>query len=358
MGPIALFDKSFLQSLSVDESVWFDQYFYPNICPLFYVETLADLSKTALSTGRTPEQDVSIIAEKTPEASGGPCVHHRELCIANLMGHRIPMTGQIPVAGARPVRSASGEEGVVYDATPEAQAFTRWQHGDFKEIERLFARGWREMLTHLDLPATAARMHALGVNPKSCKSLQQAHAIATAIVRSKTGPFEQMALLFAFVDIPPELQRPILHRWSIDQNRPLAEYAPYAAHVLSVELFFQIALGANLISADRASNRVDIGYLLYLPFCMIFVSTDKLHRKCAPLFLLPDQEFVWGLELKPELGRLNAHFLQLPQAEQERGVMRLGRRPIGDNDSLIIRLWDSSYARLAAREGAYGTRGP
>jgi len=250
------------------------------------------------------------------------------------------MTGQIPVAGASPVRSASGEEGVVYDATPEAQAFTRWQHGDFKEIERLFARGWREMLTHLDLPATAARMHALGVNPKSCKSLQQAHAIATAIVRSKTGPFEQMALLFAFVDIPPELQRPILHRWSIDQNRPLAEYAPYAAHVLSVELFFQIALGANLISADRASNRVDIGYLLYLPFCMIFVSTDKLHRKCAPLFLLPDQEFVSGLELKPELGRLNAHFLQLPQAEQERGVMRLGRRPIGDNDSLIIRLWD------------------
>lgn len=340
MGPITLFDKSFLQSLSVDESVWFDHYFYPNICPLFYVETLADLSKTSLPTGRTPEQEVSIIAEKTPEASGGPCVHHRELCVADLMGHRLPMRGQIPVAGARPVRSTTGQKGVVYDATPEAQAFTRWQHGEFKEIERLFARGWREMLTNLDLPATATRMRSLGIDPKACKSLEQAHAVATSLVRSKAGPFEQMALLFAFVGIPPNLQRPILQRWSIDQNRPLAEYAPYAAHVLSVELFFQIALGANLISADRASNRVDIGYLFYLPFCMIFTSSDKLHRKCAPFFLRPDQDFVWGLDLKAELGRLNAHFLQLPEAERERGVMRLGREPVGDDESLMIGLWD------------------
>jgi hypothetical protein len=45
MGPIALFDKSFLQSLALDESTWFDNFFYPTICPLFYVETLADLSK-------------------------------------------------------------------------------------------------------------------------------------------------------------------------------------------------------------------------------------------------------------------------------------------------------------------------
>ena len=45
MGPIALFDKSFLQSLSVDESVWFDHFFLPVVSPLFFVETLADLAK-------------------------------------------------------------------------------------------------------------------------------------------------------------------------------------------------------------------------------------------------------------------------------------------------------------------------
>jgi hypothetical protein len=45
MGPIALFDKSFIQSLLADEVVWFDHFFISNICPIFYVETLADVSK-------------------------------------------------------------------------------------------------------------------------------------------------------------------------------------------------------------------------------------------------------------------------------------------------------------------------
>jgi hypothetical protein len=66
MGPIALFDKSFLQSLSLDESVWFDHFFIPNVCPLFYVETLADLEKPARE-GKTSDQEVRVIADKFPE---------------------------------------------------------------------------------------------------------------------------------------------------------------------------------------------------------------------------------------------------------------------------------------------------
>ena len=65
MGPITLFDKSFLQGLSLGESVWCGQYFMPVGCPLFYVETLADLEK-AVKEGRTPEQEVGVIAAKFP----------------------------------------------------------------------------------------------------------------------------------------------------------------------------------------------------------------------------------------------------------------------------------------------------
>lgn len=59
MGPITLFDKSFLQSLSVDESVWFDNFFYPVVCPMFYVETLADLSKSTSKRSPLQEDDES-----------------------------------------------------------------------------------------------------------------------------------------------------------------------------------------------------------------------------------------------------------------------------------------------------------
>ena len=66
MGPIALFDKSFLQSLSLDESVWFDHFFLPVVSPLFFVETLADLAKQRKDGSRTPDDEVRVIADKTP----------------------------------------------------------------------------------------------------------------------------------------------------------------------------------------------------------------------------------------------------------------------------------------------------
>lgn len=340
MGPIALFDKSFLQSLSIDESVWFDHFFYPNICPLFYVETLADLTKTNNSSGRSAEDEVRIIADKSPIQSGGPCANHRDLCIANLLGNSVPMTGQIPMAGGRPTKSPDGKNGVVYDESPESEAFTRWQHGDFREIERKFAVGWRQMLTNLDLPKVADKIRALGINSKSCKTIEDAHALAVALVHGREKPFEQMALLFTFVDIPPQMMQQILERWSVYQYRPLAEYAPYAAHVLVVELFFQIALAANLISAERASNRVDIAYFFYLPFCMVFISGDKLHRRCVEVFLRDDQDFIWGHDLKLELARLNNEFAKLPESELEKGVSKFATAPIGSNDDLLVKLWD------------------
>ena len=39
-GPMLIFDKSFLQALSLDESAWLDNFFLNNITPLFFTETL------------------------------------------------------------------------------------------------------------------------------------------------------------------------------------------------------------------------------------------------------------------------------------------------------------------------------
>jgi len=339
MGPTALFDKSFLQSLHVDESVWFDRFFSANICPLFYVETLADLDKSNLANGRTPERLVGIIAEKTPEVSGCPNVHHQQLCISELMGQRVPMTGQIPITGGRPVNH-EGRRGAVFNVSPESLAFSRWQQGHFHEVEREHARGWRDMLSKLDLPSVARGMRALGIDSSVAKTLEDAAALAGRIVHGGVKPFDQIQLVFAFVDIPNELMHPILERWSVDRYRPLSEYAPYVAHVLTVEIFFQIALGAGLISAERASNRADIAYLFYLPFCHVFISADKLHRRCAPLFLRAKQDFIWGPDLKADLRRLNDHYAQLPAEIKDRGISHFATEPMGEETDLIIRLWD------------------
>lgn len=72
MGPVLIFDKSTLQSLSTREAVWLDNFYLCNITPLFFIETLADIEKS-VHRGRTPEQVVGNLAHKTPDY--GSCVN-------------------------------------------------------------------------------------------------------------------------------------------------------------------------------------------------------------------------------------------------------------------------------------------
>lgn len=338
MGPITLFDKSFLQSLSVDESVWFDHFFLTNVCPLFYVETLADLEKS-VREGRTPEDEVRVIADKFPDMHGSPSVYHTTACIADLLGEEVPMTGQIPLARGRPVK-AGGKTGWVVESSREAEAFSRWQNRQFLEVERRSAQAWRAALSPADPEEVARALEVSAIHAESCKSLEAAKAMAEAVVSSPGDPCRPMAMALALLRVPPEYHNRIIQGWETANRPQLTEYAPYAAYALTVELFSQITLAARLISSQRPSSRVDIAYLFYLPFCMVFVSSDRLHRRCAPLFLRDDQQFVWGQDLKEALRELNDHYSGLPASTKATGVMSFARYPPDQAASLVRQLWD------------------
>ena len=328
-GPIALFDKSFIQSLSVDESVWFDNFYLPVVCPIFYAETLADLSKDTKGK-RHPEEEVKRIAEKFPEMGGTPCLGHHELCLGNLHGHHLPMNGQIVVPGGRPILDR-GKTGFVIDKFSEVEAFNRWQQQDFHYIEQNFARFWRHSVTTLDLKEQAKIFQSLGITGKTCKTLADAKNLADTLLAAMSA-HNQMKLAVHFFGIAREYHQSIMRNWAMMNYQPIHVYAPYAAFVLGIELFFQVAIAANLISTDRPSNRIDISYLFYLPFCMMFVSSDKLHMKCAPLFLREDQSFVWGQDLKKDLSLLNKRYMDLPDKIKELGVLSFAHTPPNDDD--------------------------
>ncbi len=324
MGPIALFDKSFLQSLSTDEAVWFDHFFLAIVCPIFYVETLADLAKE--SGKRTPEDIVRDIANKFPEKGGSPCMFHLDLSTGDLLGYPAPMDSQIPRQGARMVKT-----GAVFDQSPEEVAFQRWQKSEFYEVERLAAAQWRRQLGELDLHAIAKELRSLGIDGKTCKSLEQARDMARLLVTGTTLPLARLKLATLFLQVPAQTHGDIIRRWNESGTGTLEKFAPYASFVLTIELFFHIALAANLIDAGRVSNRTDIAYLCYLPFCNVFVSSDNLHRRCAHLFLRASQEFVWGYDLKAGLSATNTQFLQLPEAERDKGIFSFADAPPRDN---------------------------
>ena len=131
-----------------------------------------------------------------------------------------------------------------------------------------------------------------------------------------------------FFHIPQQYHSTPIERWKSFGQPTLSAFAPYAAYGLMVEIFFHISIATNLISPERPSNRTDIAYLFYLPFCMMFVSNDRLHRRTTNLFLRSDQEFVWGSHLKDDLKRLNTHFSALPEEERDQGILRMARQAL------------------------------
>ena len=330
-----VFDKSTLQSLNVDEACWLDAFYLPIITPLFFVETLADLEKQVIK-GRTPEQVVGNLADKTPPNACAN-VHHTTICIGELLGFPVPMDRRPLVGGGQSVATAD-KRGVFFAEAPEMKALSRWQEGKFLEIERDFAKGWRRVLSGIDLEGLYQRYR--------CKlgSLEEARGRADQLINKDGSRYANLKLALETLDVRKVERQSIVARWKSMGGPPMAIFAPYTAHVLTVDLFFNLAVGADLISRERPSNKIDIAYLYYLPFCMIFVSNDKLHARTAKCFLKDNQLFLHGPELKADLAKLDEHYSQLPDEVKIRGVMSFASRPPHEG-FLITRLWDQFMRR-------------
>jgi hypothetical protein len=334
-GPITIFDKSALEALNPDEALWFDNFYRTTITPLFFVETLADLEKE-VAAGRTPEEVVGGIAAKVPVQNGLPNVHHRALAINELLGrHPVEMNFFPIIAGGR--RVATGDQrGIVVDKMPEFEALERWQDEDFLEIERRFAVHWRQALSGLDLHSIYETFHR--PRGKRLPDFVRVKTEAERLLRRDGWRYHTLIATLNALNVVPATRGEVLRRWRAAGGPALHEFAPYAAHVMTVDLFFNLALGADLISRDRPSNKIDIAYLYYLPFCMIFVSSDKLHARAVPAFLTSQQMFISGTDLKQDLAKVDAHYSLLPAEVRARGIYAFAAYP-SHGDYLVTALW-------------------
>ena len=360
MGPLLIFDKSFLQSLSIDESVILDQMFSCVITPMFFVETMADLTKET-ARGRTAEQVVGGLAERTPVGHCYINTFHQQVVLDDLLGRRQESDHRPAVAGGISVR-VDGKPGVVFRKSPERDAFDRWQQGHFYEVERDFARQWRAHLESFNLPGIATAYKSVLRKEDRPKTHVAARDLARRLIDASGQSYRTLCLAHDLLRMPPNSLGEIVRNWKAAGSPPLREYAPFAAHCLEVDLFFELCLSNGLISDQRPSNRIDIGYLYYLPFADMFVSGDKLHRRAAPLFMDARQRFVWGPNLKDDLATLNAYFTALPEDEKVKGLFTLASKPPVDHQGLVASLWDDRMSgwrepkppqpKMAAEEAA------
>jgi hypothetical protein len=337
-GPILIFDKSALQSLSTDEAVWLDNFFQSNLTPLFFIETLADLEKH-VRNGKRPEDVVGDIALKTPDRGAHPNAHHRRLVEAELYGvDTVAMDGRGILAGGKPV-TLNGQKGIIFSQSPEEEAFHRWQERDFLGAERNVAKRWRTALAVSDYKERYQFFRERFLGGKSLKDFEEVKAKTDESIDS---PDPEMSFRFGMTlfDIVPHAQAKILDRWRASGKPTIREFAPYFKFVYSVELFFYFGLASDLISRDRPSNKVDFAYLYYLPFCKVFTSKDKLHERTVPLFMRANQTFVRSVEFKADLAKLDAYYSDLPDETRRSGLHRFANSPPENTSFLVTRLWD------------------
>ena len=338
MGPMLLFDKSVLQAISLDESVWLEQFFLINITPIFYVEVLADLEKNT-SGGKIPEQIVGELAKKTPSMGTFSNIHHHRLVINDLLGNKVEMLRRPFIKGIQPKITSKGEIVFYFEESIEDKMLRRWSKKQFFEIEKDAAREWRQTLSGLTFETMMGIAKNTIPNGVHFSSLEQIKAFIDSFIMSDSNAVIDLALFM--LDVPQYLRSVIIKRWERELKPSLKVFAPYAAYVFSVDMFFYLALNSSFIAKERPSNKIDLSYLYYLPFCMIFTSKDKLHKRIAPLFMDKNQIFIFGDELKRGLEEMNNYFSQFKEEIDKVGVMRFASYPPQHLETVIGKIWDT-----------------
>ena len=304
MGPLLTFDKSFLEMISPREMDELDLNFTIFVTPTLISEIIADLRHPAPRDGKLPEEIVMALARKMAGGRGVQQMHFRPLGIANLNQHDVPMFGQVIVDSSAPnVLTTADKKGLVYDSLPDVEMWERWAHGDFSEPEKLRAAKWRSQIKLIDIPGISSHWEDFRTKYLSCaKSVEDVIDIVETEIVNSFNRIEQQNFLWAiyqFLEAPPEacfLSQALFDAGLLPH---IKSWAPYAASIGKLGTVFCACLSLKLISS-RPTNVIDLQYLFYAPFGMVFVSQDKVHKQLWPA-TTTNGSFVWGSDLKADL---------------------------------------------------------
>ncbi len=338
MGPLIVLDKSALQSFSRDEMSMLTKHYLLVVVPILLIEILADLRKDPRE-GRMPEDDVVWLSGKLLGSDSKLNVPYQAACIESLLGND-PSPGHVLMGGAKEIQAKDGRKGIFFDEPKEYQALRKWQAGRFNEAEKILAEEWRRATAAIDLESFR-RSHAERSKGKTQpRTLDEVLLYVDKLLASEDQSI-QKDLITALLDLigaPEEFRTKIFDRWLKLKIPRLREFSPYTHYCLRTVLIFHAGLAFGLLST-RATNRIDLEYLLYAHFGYVFCSNDKFHRVIFPYVLGEFQMFVEADVLKKDLKWLNDEWEGLAEAEKEQRAYDYGSYPPRNPDSITHQLW-------------------
>ena len=336
---VIIIDKSSFQLLSFQELLKLSQYYKHNVTPILVMEIIGDLKKE-MGEGKNPSdarvKDFAVKLFPTSTILNG---YYEQLVREDLMGNHPNLDGRPHVGVEKTVRSETGMRGFVVEETEQQKAIYKWRDGHFTEADHALSAAWRSSTTE---EGVLEKLQSTLKNDYGKIKLSSTEELITLVEKVVSNPDNQdkfLATLIANYGIDEATGMQIFYKWQ-QAGRPLIhEFAPYACHCLKVDLCFLFGLQSHLIGT-RATNRVDMEYLYYIPFCHVFTSNDNFHKHIAPLFLRPDQVFVDGNELKKDLKLIVEH---LNAGGQELKVKHVNEPPVIE-ESLTFQLWKKYFA--------------
>jgi hypothetical protein len=342
-GPILIYDKSAMQRLSADEAEWLTHFFRCNITPVYLLEVMGDLAKNPKRG--TPESMVAALAAKTSSMGSLPNVLHTELIDQEILGNPVEMRGVPIVGGAQSITTASGEKGVFFDESPEEKTLRRWQNGGFEDEERAHASVYRQSAKSIDLQAfIRASKSARPKGQTLASSLSELLKVVDIFLNDPGAQYRTLTTALEMFDQPPSSKRHVKKHWAAYGRPPIRQFLPYTYHCMRVFTLFGHGVGLGLIP-QRPTNVIDLQYLFYLPFCMVFTSADKLHHDMVPLFITEKQRYVKSDDMQAALRVLVAYYSAHKAELRTKGMMGFARYPPLTIDTAIHRLYDDLMPR-------------
>jgi len=339
--PIALYDKSFIQSLNLKEAELFGLFFATNIIPTLIREIGADLTKEITQ----PTKEVSNIAIKLFEPHSYFNIDYRILCVEELCGSTVNMSYKPLV---NPTHSSfeegKGKIGAIFKRSEPVEKIERWAKGEFLSTDYQEASEWRNNFINA-IPMLLQTNLNLNNAPK-IDTPEEAKDWTVYLMHQFYKNNNRGYMLRYTLDrfgVTAEHRKIIMRRWKDSGGLALVDFAPYTSYVILIELFFSIGISAkafNFKGWNRPTNFIDLTYLYYLPFTEVFISGDNVHKNLAPLFIdTANQKFIDGNNIKSDLNRLTDYYLNHPDL-QRKGLFRLAEYPPLDGNFIICNIYD------------------
>ena len=300
--PSILFDKSTFQRFGLDLLPELNRQFFTIVPPVLLSEIVADLEKP----DHTPDQCreiVKVLSGKLASLNYEIVPHYSSLFLHNLTGdYELPNDRSIPILADRWRRIG---DGIIVDDHPQEKMVARLQRGEFTDEDFKQTKQWRAAWESVDYNAMTASLPGKRLSP-----INSIETLFECTDRTLTDEEIGFPLFWRWVkwyltnfNVDPSINSHIQQRWQSGGHTSIQKFSTYAYHCIRCQMLANTGVMYEQVKR-RPTNIVDVEYLYYTPFAMVFSSNDEFHKRLAPGVIDADQSFVVGDTLLKEVSIL------------------------------------------------------